>query len=286
MAEISVCIPAYEAPEYLGAAVESVLSQDFEDFELVVTDDSESDAVAELLAGVDDPRLLYVRNGRRLGSPANWVAAVERSTAPLVKLLHHDDRLIRPDSLRRFVRLLDDPRVDLGFSASLVVDEAQRPLREHRPLDEIEALRGNPRRLLLGNWIGAPSATIYRRSSSATIDSGLRWVVDIDLYLSVLVANPRFAYDREALVSTTFGAAHQVTNEVEGDANAALHEWFTVAAKWAPPALQRRELLRHLAALQRRYGARDWRDYRRLGLHGRAARLFVAARLTGAGGDG
>jgi glycosyltransferase involved in cell wall biosynthesis len=280
MPQVSVCIPAYGAPEFLMRTVQSVLSQDFEDFEVVITDDTPTSDVTEVIAQVEDPRVRYLKNPHRLGSPANWAAAVGESRGHLIKLMHHDDRFTRPDSLRRFVRLLDDPRADFAFSASQVVDVHQSPLWVHRPLERIVEMRVSPYVLLLGNWVGAPSATIYRRTSPAQIDCTLRWVVDIDLYLSVLVRNRRFSYEPEALVATTAGAPHQVTATVQHEPSVALVEWFYLAAKWAPPMWRQRELVRYLRSLQVQYDARAWNDYRALGLRGRAARLFVLARFA------
>lgn len=277
MPDVSVCIPAYCAPGFLATTVRSVLRQDFEDFELVVTDDSPDSSVEDVVRELDDPRIRYSRNERRLGSPANWVAAIERSSAPLVKLLHHDDCFTSDDSLCRFVRLLDDPDVDLGFSASLVVDAEGSPVRTHQPLERIAALRRDPRTLLRGNWIGAPSATIYRRSSTARIDLGLRWLVDIDLYLSILSTNPRFAYEPDPLVATTSGAMHQVTTEIESNPVEGLREWFLLVEKWEPGAWSDLGLLRHLARLQWEAGTPAG-----IGLSGRASLLYALARAAGA----
>jgi glycosyltransferase involved in cell wall biosynthesis len=282
MPEVSVCIPAYGAAEFLMNTVDSVLSQDFEDFEVVITDDSLTLDVMEAIADVKDPRIRYVKNPHRLGSPANWAEGIGKSRGRLIKLMHHDDRFTRSDSLRRFVRLLDDPHVDFAFSASLVVDPEQEPLWVHSPTERIEEMRSNPYVLLLGNWVGGPSATIYRRTSGARIDHTLRWVVDIDLYLSVLVRNGAFSYEPEALVATTAGAPHQVTMAVQHEPSVALFEWFLLAAKWAPSPIWRDgELVRYLRSLQVQYDVRGWSDYRALGLSGRAARLFVLARFAG-----
>ncbi|HEY2374032.1 MAG TPA: glycosyltransferase family 2 protein [Gaiellaceae bacterium] len=279
MPEVSVCIPAYRQPEFLSRAVQSVLTQDFGDFEIVITDDSPDSDVMDVVKAVGDSRVRYSRNSTRLGSPANWVAALSRSRGQLIKFMHHDDCFSRPDSLGRFVRMLDDPRVDFGFSASQVVDPDQRPLWVHKPAERIDEMRMNPYVLLLGNWIGAPSATIYRRTAPARIDTRLKWVVDIDFYLTMLVQNRQFAYDDNALVATTLGAPHQVTGDVQRDPRVALAEWFILAAKWAGVTWRRSELLDYLGDLQLQYDFRNWRDYHALGLHGRAARLFVLAYL-------
>jgi len=279
MPKVSVCIPTYQQPEYFNRALVSVLEQEFTDFEIIVTDDSRGDDIASIVREASDSRILYVKNGVRLGSPANWNTAVARARGDFIKFLHHDDWLSSRESLGKFVTLLEnEPEAQLGFSASNSYGPDERLRRIHSPSPQVSRLRDDPRVLLLGNWIGAPSATIYRRTVGARFDENLRWVVDIDFYLAVLTAAPTFAYCEHPLVSVTDGAAHQVTNDVARDPKLELFEWFFLYAKWAPMPAIRGERAKFLDSLLSRLDVR-WRDYRAVGLHGRAARLFVAARL-------
>ncbi|MBN8901933.1 MAG: glycosyltransferase family 2 protein, partial [Rhodospirillales bacterium] len=65
--EISVLMPAYNAERYIRQSIHSVLSQTFEDFELLVVDDGSTDTTPEILASVRDPRLRVLRNATNLG---------------------------------------------------------------------------------------------------------------------------------------------------------------------------------------------------------------------------
>lgn len=58
---VTVLVPAYNAGRYLRPMLDSVLSQDFPDFELLIVDDGSTDDTAEVLASVGDPRLRVVR---------------------------------------------------------------------------------------------------------------------------------------------------------------------------------------------------------------------------------
>ena len=51
--KVSLCIPAYKQVEYLRVTLNSVLKQDFHDYELIVTDDSADDSVKNLLSEFD-----------------------------------------------------------------------------------------------------------------------------------------------------------------------------------------------------------------------------------------
>jgi glycosyltransferase involved in cell wall biosynthesis len=278
MPKVSICIPTYGEPWYFRRALRSVLEQDFTDFEVIVTDDSPNDAIADVLRETSDDRIVYMRNVRRLGVPANWNRGVDFATGEFVKLLHHDDCFSSSTSLSRFVGLLaNDLGADFGLSASNVCDAEQRLRRVYSPADQLPGLRADPRVLLLGNWIGAPSATIYRRTVNARFDRRLIWVVDIDFYLSILTSTSRVTYSDEPLVSITDGAAHQVTNSVAKNPRLELFEWFYLYGKWAPRFPLRGERGQFLDALLARHDSIAWNDYRSLGLRGRSARLFIAA---------
>jgi glycosyltransferase involved in cell wall biosynthesis len=278
MPRVSICIPAYGEPTYFRRALTSVLEQDFTDFEVIVSDDSPNDAVADVLREAGDDRIVYMRNVKRLGVPANWNRAAEFATGEFVKFLHHDDCFSSSTSLGRFVGLLaNDSCADFALSASNVCDAEQQLQRVYSPAEHIARLRTNPRVLLLGNWIGAPSAMIYRRALDSRFDQRLTWVVDIDFYLSILTSNPRLAYSDDPLVSVTDGAAHQVTSSVARDPRLELFEWFYLYGKWAPRFPLRGERGQFLDALLARNESIAWNDHRSLGLRGRSARLFIAA---------
>ncbi len=56
---ISVVIPAYNHEKYIGAAIDSVLGQSWQDLELLIIDDGSTDRTAEVIKSYDDPRLSY-----------------------------------------------------------------------------------------------------------------------------------------------------------------------------------------------------------------------------------
>jgi glycosyltransferase involved in cell wall biosynthesis len=65
---VSVVIPAYNRAGSIVAAIESVLRQTWEDFELIVVDDGSTDGTAEAAARVTDPRLRLLRLAANRGA--------------------------------------------------------------------------------------------------------------------------------------------------------------------------------------------------------------------------
>lgn len=216
VAKVSVCIPAYRQTRYLKKALDTLFSQRCSDYEVIVTDDSPDDEVAQLVHQYRaDGRVHYYRNRQRLGSPANWNAAVARARGEYIKILHHDDWFPDGDALGRFVELLDEhPDAGFAFSASLIYARSGAILRTHRPEPEqLAALSRCPEALVTANVIGAPSATIYRRSNAIAYDTQLKWLVDVDFYIRTLRQNGSYAFSPRALICTPTGIEHQVTEE-------------------------------------------------------------------------
>jgi FkbM family methyltransferase len=214
---VSICIPAFEQPELLVRTLRSVFQQTYSDFEVIVTDDSRSSSVqAAMEPWLDDPRMRYMRNPSRLGSPRNWNRALELAQGSLIKILHQDDWFSGEHSLEKYVSLLAQPDISFGFSAAVACDADGVLLFRHVPTqDQVAALKADPRCLFVANFVGAPSATIFRRKGDFRFDPNLKWLVDVEAYVRMLRKEGRFGFTPELLINVTASAPHQVTREVQ-----------------------------------------------------------------------
>ena len=77
MPAVSVCIPTYNYARFLGSAIESVIAQTFEDFELIVSDNASTDDTQAVIASYDDPRIRAYRNDHNLGLFGNFSRCLE-----------------------------------------------------------------------------------------------------------------------------------------------------------------------------------------------------------------
>jgi glycosyltransferase involved in cell wall biosynthesis len=101
---ISVALPVYNGANFLREAVESVLAQDFGDFELVVSDNASTDDIPTILADYArrDSRLRVSRSDTLLPQADNVNRAMSLCNTEWVKLFCHDD-LMAPNCLRTIV---------------------------------------------------------------------------------------------------------------------------------------------------------------------------------------
>lgn len=97
---VSVLIPAYNAAPWIAAALDSVQSQTFEDWEIVAVDDASSDATPAILQSRASERIRVESNPRNLGMTANWNRCLSLAKGELVLKLDADDAL-KPRALEQ-----------------------------------------------------------------------------------------------------------------------------------------------------------------------------------------
>ena len=87
---VSVIIPLYNKGKYIGRAIESVLGQSYQDFEIIVVDDGSTDDGPAIVRGYADKRIKPIRQ-TNAGPGAARNRAIEESSAELVGFLDADD---------------------------------------------------------------------------------------------------------------------------------------------------------------------------------------------------
>lgn len=209
---ISICIPAYKRTDFLKRLLDSIIIQDFRDFEVIVTDDSPDNSVRELCESYTSRLpLKYFRNEVVLGTPENWNEAIRKARGEWIKLMHDDDWFSRPDSLARFVKAAKDiTGSDFIFSA-YTNHFAENGKSSKVTLNgfRFRALLKNPVTLFSKNVIGPPSVTMHRNNGQFFYDKTIKWVVDIDFYIRYFQSTTPFYIDRP-LINVGLGE-HQVT---------------------------------------------------------------------------
>lgn len=127
--EVSVVIPAFNSAKTIALSVQSALTQSIGDLEVIVVDDGSSDATAEIVAQISDPRVIVVSQTNR-GLPAARNAGIDASHGTYIAFLDSDDLLL-PDFLERGLEALSS-RSNPGFAYTdaYVLDEATGRIRE------------------------------------------------------------------------------------------------------------------------------------------------------------
>ncbi len=216
--KISICVPSYNNADEVRRLLESIVIQEYKDYEVNISDDSTNDEIEKLVDGYQKLNIKYIHNSKPLGHIFNWNAAIRMAQGEYIKIMFSDDWFVDRHSLGGFADMLDNaPEASIAFSGSRQVmpngqstDNMQHVTGEHKlasydrfaPDDYIEGLKKDYRRLFLSNQIGAPSATIYRKGRFPTLfDEQSNWASDMFLYFDLLEKNSNFVYTRKPLIA-------------------------------------------------------------------------------------
>jgi glycosyltransferase involved in cell wall biosynthesis len=188
--KVSVCVPALNAERTIAETVQSILAQDFDDFEIVVLDNNSTDDTHAIVSAIRDPRIRVFHNETTLPMAANWNKTVSHARGELFKLVCADD-LIAPQCLSVQVETLHDPGIAAVTSLFDIVDDdgavlakslGARELQGHHTSQE--AVRTLVRKL--PDEVGPTGAFMFRRAHLAKT-TGFRadfmYALDIDLWV-------------------------------------------------------------------------------------------------------
>lgn len=180
MPAISICIPAYgmggKGAEYLAQSLEILTGQSFRDFEVVVSDQSDDTAVADVCAAFSD-RLtihhIWNHDAPRQAS-ANVNNALDHASGDIVKVLFQDDFLNGSGALGGIVEAMDGGGDWLlcGSGISRNSGSVERPMVP-RLTEKLQFGK---------NTVSSPSVLAMRRSRMQRFDENLIWLMDVDLY--------------------------------------------------------------------------------------------------------
>lgn len=129
---VTVGLPVYNGEEYLGEAIESLRSQTFSDFRLIISDNASTDSTEEIAraAAEEDPRVEYHRHEINLGGPANYNYTFGKSESDYFMWHAHDD-LRDPKFLElAFDAITESSDISVVFSRTMLIG----PDGEHRHL--------------------------------------------------------------------------------------------------------------------------------------------------------
>ncbi|MEL6460498.1 MAG: glycosyltransferase family 2 protein [Cyanobacteria bacterium J06641_2] len=160
MKKVSVIIPVYNAEKYIAATVQSVLSQTYKNFEIIIVDDGTPDNSVKICQKFNDSRIRIIHQANR-GLPGARNTGIRHAQGDYLAFLDADDIWL-PEKLEKHVEHLNSsPTVGISFCYSAFINEqgnstgiCQKP----RKLYDI-----TPSYVLCRNPVGNGSAAVIRR---------------------------------------------------------------------------------------------------------------------------
>ena len=202
---VSIVIPTFNRSRYLRKAIESVLAQTFQDFEIIVMDDGSTDDTRKIASSFGSKVSYFYQTNQ--GSPEARNAGLRLAKGKYLGLLDCDD-LFLPDWLERGMEILNRmPQVALVHGETEVIDSEGKLIPEEtayiRKFYEKERKEGSGYlRILKGNAM-FPSAILFRRECLERVgffNPAFAPREDYDWYLRLALQNQVYLLERPAVV--------------------------------------------------------------------------------------
>jgi glycosyltransferase involved in cell wall biosynthesis len=200
---VSVLMPNYNYARYIRGAIDSVLAQTMDDFELIIVDDGSADNSREIIESyLVDPRVRF-RPVNHVGQANARNAAIEWARAPLFAFIDADDQWL-PEKLAKQVALFDrDPSLGVVYTRRLLIDETGREI----PYIQPPFHRGDVvAEMFRDNFVCFSTALVRRlvMEHIGLLDASWDLAVDYEFWLRV-VPHYRFDFVDEPLVKYRCG---------------------------------------------------------------------------------
>ena len=189
----SVCLPCFNRQDYTCEAIESVLNQTFNDFELIISDNGSTDGTIDVIKeyAQKDKRIRLYINECDIGACSNLNCCLLYSRGEYIKFLFSDD-LLDKRCLEVFVDVLDkNPSVSLvtSFTRAFGKNDSVRDEKFFLGTGLLEGKKSQKSLFFDGNWAGSPSSVMFRRKD---LHIGLfnhmwrYWLGDLDMWIRLL----------------------------------------------------------------------------------------------------
>jgi hypothetical protein len=195
-AKVTIAIPTYNRSDLLKVSLESVLNQDYPDFQVLILDNASTDNTQAVVNSFDDSRITYVRHANNIGVLSNWNRAIELNISSYLTILSDDDILL-PGFIREFTQVFEQhPNIGLVAAPVKFIDDQGAPLQ----VINKELSDDFPVGLISGpefihqvvdgrKWILRTSAVMFRADAFSVVGSldipHSRDLLDLNIYLRI-----------------------------------------------------------------------------------------------------
>ena len=203
MPKVSVVLPNYNYARYLDERIQSILSQTYQDFELIIVDDASTDNSLEVIEKyTNDPRITTKFFTENSGLPyKRWNDGADLATGKYILFAGADDSCA-PTMIGRLVEKMEvNPLVGIAYAQSYEIDDKGNKIRSFKEFtDDLDSKRWAAdyvsdgkyecRYLLIKNIIPNASSALIRRDIFEQVgrfDIDLRLVADWVLYLKIFL---------------------------------------------------------------------------------------------------
>lgn len=166
---ISIGLPVYNGEKYLNSALDALLKQSIDNFELIISDNGSTDSTEEICRqySARDNRIRYYRSPTNRGAAWNFNYVFELARGKYFMWAAHDD-LWAPSYLEQcFKQLENNPDNVLCYAATRIIDEHDQPQREFHSNPGLSA--NKPHERFAAAWRYQPQIPVFGLIRSETL---------------------------------------------------------------------------------------------------------------------
>lgn len=121
---VSVITPSYNTAEFISETIESVLSQTYDNWEMIIVDDCSTDNTDDVVSeySARDPRIRYIKNDTNLGAALTRNRALDEARGQWIAFLDSDD-LWEPDKLEQQINFMKNGNINFSYTGYCEIDE-------------------------------------------------------------------------------------------------------------------------------------------------------------------
>lgn len=125
---ISIITPVYNAEDSIYKTFESILNQNYIDYEWIITDDFSSDSTSKILEKISekDSRIKIFKNIQNSGAAVSRNNSIKHATGDFIAFIDSDD-LWLPEKLEKQVAFMEENNIDFSFTAYEIIDADGNP---------------------------------------------------------------------------------------------------------------------------------------------------------------
>jgi len=178
---VSIVMPSYNSGKTISVAIQSILLQEYDNWELLITDDNSSDDTVAILKAFEaqDPRINVVCNDNNSGAGFSRNKSIRRSKGKYIAFLDSDD-LWNPDKLKVQISFMEENNYSFTFSSYQMFSNEGEGKVVHAPASVTY------NQLLYGNVIGCLTAVYNAEILGRQEMPLIRKRQDMGLWLALL----------------------------------------------------------------------------------------------------
>lgn len=127
--KVSVIVPVYNTERYLKKCIDSLLKQNFEDYEIIVINDLSPGNAEEIIKSYNDKKIVYIKNKTNKGIGYNRNLGIKKAKGEYVCFIDSDD-YVKEDFISKMYSYSKENNLDLCVCDYVNVDEEGNKLKE------------------------------------------------------------------------------------------------------------------------------------------------------------